>query len=248
MTLYTDSFPPNNIITLAPGKRTRGGFMHRCGPGLLLTLVITFVVALTGCLGKSSPNPNGGGVKTVTLNPSSNFSIDVGGTQIFSASATDANGQPVIGVSIQFIVASGNPNASAPLSVASNGSACAGTWDPSATLCSAGTPGIAIVTAVVAGVSSPPTTVYVHQHIDSIQITQAETQPPPNDCFSQDETWQFQGIAYSNNVDITNTVGPMSWSSSNGAVVTALPSPPALPTFLPASPGPPAAPFRTRVA
>src|SRR6267378_2912957 len=227
MTLYTDSFPPNNIIMLAimlaPGKRTRGGFMHRCGSGLLLTLVITFVVALTGCLGKSSPNPNGGAVKTVTLNPGSNFSIDVGGTQFFSASATDANGRPVLGASIQFIVASGNPNASAPLSVASNGSACAGTWDPSATVCSAGTPGIAIVTAVIEGVSSPPTTVYVHQHIDSIQITQAETQPPPNDCFSQDQNWQFQGIAFSNNVDVTNTVGPMSWSSSNGGVVTAIP-------------------------
>ena len=197
--------------------------MHRCGSGLLLTLVITFVVALTGCLGKSSPNPNGGAVRTVTLNPDSNFSIDVGGTQFFSASATDANGRPVLGVSIQFIVVSGNPNASAPLSVASNGSACAGTWDPTATLCSQGTPGIAIVTAVIEGVSSPPTTVYVHQHIDSIQITQAETQPPPNDCFSQDQTWQFQGIAYSNNVDITNTVGPMSWSSTNGVVVTAIP-------------------------
>src|SRR6202051_627997 len=223
MTLYTDSFPPNNIITLAPGKRTRGGFMHRCGSGFLLILVITFVIALTGCLGKSSPNPNGGAVTTVTLSPSSNFSIDVGGTQIFSANATDANGTPVLGVSIQFIVASGSPGASAPLSVASNGSACAGTWDPSATLCSAGTPGIAIVTAVVEGVSSPPTTVYVHQHVDSIQITQAETQPPPTACFSQGQTWQFQGIAYSNNVDITNTVGPMSWSSGNGDAVTGIP-------------------------
>src|SRR6202047_39749 len=100
MTFYTDSFPPNNIITLAitlaPGKRTRGGFMHRCGSGLLLTLVITFVVALTGCLGKSSPNPGGGGVKTVTLNPASNVSIDVASTQIFSASATDANGRPIL--------------------------------------------------------------------------------------------------------------------------------------------------------
>src|SRR5216684_2273677 len=225
MTFYTDSFPPNNIIMimLAPGKRARGGFMHRCSSGFLLTLVITLVVALTGCLGKSSINPAGGGVKTVTLSPGSNFSIDVGGTQIFSASGTDANGRPVLGASVQFIVESGNPNASAPLSVASNGSACAGTWDPSATLCSAGTPGIAIVTAVVEGVSSPPTTVYVHQHVDSIQITQAETQPPPNDCFSQGQTWQFQGVAYSNNVDITNTVGPMSWSLSNGVVVTAIP-------------------------
>src|ERR1700675_3941928 len=225
MTLYTDSFPPNNIILimLAPGKRTRGGFMHRCGSGFLLTLIVTFVVALTGCLGKSSPNPNGGAVKTVTLSPSSNFSIDVGGTQIFSATATDANGSPVLGASIQFIVASGIQNASAPLSVASNGSACAGTWDPSATLCSAGTPGIAIVTAVVEGKSSPPTTVYVHQHVDSIQITQAEPQPPPNDCFSQDQTWQFQGIAFSNNVDIPNTVGPLSWSPSNASVVTTIP-------------------------
>src|SRR3981189_2922224 len=223
MTLYTDSFPPNNIIMLAPGKRTRGGFMHRCGSGFLLTLVIAFVVALTGCLGKSRPNPNGGGVKTVTLSPGSNFSIDVGGTQFFSASATDANGRPVLGVSIQFIVVSGNPNASAPLSVASNGSASAGTWDPTATLCSPGTPGIAIVTAVIEGVSSPPTTVYVHQHVDSILITQAQTQPPQYACFSQGQTWQFQGTAFSNNVDITNTVGPMNWSSSNGGVVTAIP-------------------------
>ena len=194
--------------------------MHRCGSGFLLSSVITFVVALTGCLGKSSINPGGGGVKTVTLNPGSNFSIDVGGTQIFSASGTDASGRPVLGASIQFIVESGSPNASAPLSVAPNGSACAGTWDPTATICAPGTPGIALVRAVIQGVSSPTTTVYVHQHIDSIRITQAETQPPQHDCFSQGQTWQFQGIAFSNNVDITNTVGPMNWSSSNNGVVT----------------------------
>ena len=225
MTFYTDSFPPNNIIMimLAPGKRARGGFMHRCSSGFLLTLVITLVVALTGCLGKSSINPAGGGVKTVTLSPGSNFSIDVGGTQIFSASGTDANGRPVLGASVQFIVESSNPNASAPLSVASNGSACAGTWDPSATLCTPGTPGIALVRAVIEGVSSPRTTVYVHQHIDSIRIVQAETQPPQYNCFSPGQTWQYQGIAYSNNVDITNTVGPLSWSSSNSGVVNAVP-------------------------
>jgi hypothetical protein len=194
--------------------------MYRCGPGLLLTLAITFVVALTGCLGKSSSNSGNGGVQSVTLSPGSNFSIDVGGTQVFSATGKDALGRAVLGVSIQFIVASGSPGASAPLSVASNGSACAGTWDPSATMCTPGTSGIAIVTAVIEGVSSPPTTVYVHQHIDSIKIVQAESQPPQNDCFSQGDTWQFQGIAYSNNVDITNTVGQMNWSSSNNGVVT----------------------------
>jgi hypothetical protein len=197
--------------------------MYRCGSGFLLTLAITFVVALTGCLGKSSSNSGNRGVQSVTLSPSSNFSIDVGGTQVFSATAKNTAGGTVLGASIQFVVVSGNPNAAAPLSVASNGSACAGTWDPSATMCSPGTPGIAIITAVIEGVTSPPTTVYVHQHIDSIKITQAETQPPQFDCFSQDQTWQFQGIAYSNNVDITNTVGPMSWLSSNAGVVTTIP-------------------------
>src|ERR1700694_5022900 len=223
MTLYTDSFPPNNIIMLAPGRRARGGFMYRCGSGFLLTLAITFVVALTGCLGKSSSNSGNGGVESVSLSPSAHFSIDVGGPQVFSATAKNATGGTVLGATIQFVVVSGNPNASAPLSVASNGSACAGTWDPSATMCSPGTPGIAIITAVIEGVSSPPTTVYVHQHIDSIKVVQAEPQPPQYDCFSQGQTWQFQGIAYSNNVDITNTVGPMSWSSSNPGVVTPIP-------------------------
>ena len=211
--------------------------MQRCGSGLLLTLAITFVVALTGCLGKSSSNSSNGGVQSVTLNPSFNFSIDVGGTQIFSATARNAAGGTVIGVPIQFIVVSGIPNASAPLSVANNGSACAGTWDPSATMCTPGTPGTATVTAVIEGVSSPPTTVYVHQHIDSIQISRLSTVPNqapyPYDCFYQGKAWLFQATAYSNNVDITNTVGPMSWSSSNSGVVTAIPFvPPTQPNVL----------------
>src|SRR6202158_633451 len=99
MTFYTDSFPPNHIM-LAPGSRTRGGFMDRCGSGFLLTLAITFVVALTGCLGKSSSNPGNGGVSSVTLSPSSNFSIDVGGTQVFSATAKNAAGGTVLGATI----------------------------------------------------------------------------------------------------------------------------------------------------
>jgi hypothetical protein len=112
--------------------------------------------------------------------------------------------------------------------VASNGAACAGTWDPSVTQCSAGTLGIALVTAVANGVSSPVTTVYVHQHVDSIQIIKITPPPPPQqqyDCFYQGQTWQFEAIAYnSNGVDITGTVGPMSWSSSNPSVVTPTPT------------------------
>jgi hypothetical protein len=220
MTFYTDSFPPDEIM-LAPGKRTRGGFMHRCGSGFFLTLGISFAVALTGCLGKSSSNGSNGSVTSVTLSPSTAVSIDVGTTQVFSATGKNANGGTVLGVNIQYVVASGSPNSSAPLSIASNGNACAGTWDVSDAICSPGTSGVALVTAVIDGVSSSVTTVYVHQHVDSVQIVEAEqSQPPyPYPCFPQGTSWQYQALAYSNNLDITNTVGPMTWSSSNAGVV-----------------------------
>ena len=113
--------------------------MHRCGSGFLLTLAITFVAAFTGCLGKSTGNSGSGGVETVSLSPGGMISIDVGSTQVFSASGKDASGHTVLGVNIQFVV--GVPQGTttpAPLSVASNGNACAGTWDVSDSICSAG--------------------------------------------------------------------------------------------------------------
>jgi hypothetical protein len=222
-TFYTDSFPPHNI-SLAPDT-TRGGFMHRCGTGCLLILAIAFALALTGCLGKSTSNPNNGGVQSVTLNPGNIISVSVGTTQAFSASARNALGGAVLGINIQFVVTSGTPGAPAPLSINSGGNACAGTWDSTGTMCSPGTPGIAYVTAVAEGKSSPATTVYVHQHIDSIQISRIDSGGPPPlyDCFYQGQTWLFGATAYSNGLDITNTVGPVNWAFSNTGVVTALP-------------------------
>jgi len=205
--------------------------MHRCGSGFLPTLAITFVLvlvlALTGCLGKSSGNAGSGGVSSVTLSPGGNLSIDVGATQVFSASAMNAQGKPILGLDIQFVVTSGSPNAPAPLSVASNGNACAGTWDASISMCSPGTTGIAYVQAVTNGVYSAQTTVYVHEHVDNIQIVNAASQKIQYDCFYQGQTWQFAGIAYSGNppVDISNTVGPLTWSSNNAGVVTTAPNP-----------------------
>jgi hypothetical protein len=195
--------------------------MHRCGSGFLLILSVICAAALTGCLGKSTANTGDGGVESVTLNPSNNVSLDVGATQFFGATGKNASGGTVLGVNIQYVVGvPAGATYSSPLSVASNGNACAGTWDSSVALCSPGTSGIAIVTAVINGVSSLPTTVYVHQHVDSIQIVQAEDQPPQYDCFSQSQIWQFKALAFSNTLDITDTVGPLTWSSSNTGVVT----------------------------
>jgi hypothetical protein len=222
---------------LASGKRMRGGFMQRCSSVFVFKSAIMFVLALalTGCLGKSSSTPDSSGVQTVTLTPTAYATIDVGAIKVFSASALDADGKPVPGVNIQFVVASGNPNSTAPLSITANGYACAGTWDSSSAICNPGTPGIALVHAVANGVSSTDTTVYVHQHIDSIQISNAEVQSPQYDCFSQGQAWHFQAKAYSGNppVDITNSVGPITWSSSNfGVVTTTTYVPPSQPTML----------------
>ena len=202
--------------------------MHRCGTVLLLLMAITLVIAFTGCLGSNTASSGAGGVKSISLNPGGNLSLDVGGTLGFSASATDANGHPIVGADIQFIVSS--PPGSTeppPLSITSGGAACAGTWDVSQALCSPGSPGIAIVTAVANGVRSPQTTLYVHEHIATLQVSQAQTLPPVYDCFSQGQTWLYQGRAYDNNgSEITDTVGQLFWGSTNTGVLTTNTNPP----------------------
>lgn len=197
--------------------------MRRCCSGLILLFAVCLVLALTGCLGSSTPTPANGGVKSVSINPSGNLSLEVGTSQVFTASALDANGRAIAGVNIQYVVslpagAVGSP----PLSMTGSGNACAGTWDNALAICNPGTTGIALVQAVANGFASAQTTVYVHQHIDSIQIAPVESQPPTYDCFSQGQTWLYQARAFYNGTDITNSVGPISWASNNSSVFSAV--------------------------
>lgn len=195
--------------------------MHRSGTGIRIARVvlITLLAAfLTGCVGKSSGGGEGEGVQSVTLSPSGDQSIDIGTIKNFTATAKNASGQTVIVTPIRFTVTSGDSNP-APLSITSTGAGCAGTWNSTGTICSPGVPGIAIVTATVAGVSSARTTVYVHQHIDSIQVSPVSA--PLNDCFSQGQTGDYQAVAYDiSQHDITNTVGPINWIASTANVAT----------------------------
>jgi len=66
-------------------------------------------------------------------------------------------------------------------------------------------------------VSSPATTVYVHQHIDKVVVSFLPTPnqpPPPNPCYSVGQTANYQAQAFSNGVDITSTVGVFGWQTS----------------------------------
>ena len=188
--------------------------MDRRCPGFLLIVSIVSLATLSGCVGKSTNNPEGGSVQTVTLNPSSDLSLELGKTQNFSATARNAAGQSVF-TTIHFV---SDNNAS--LMISNSGVACAGSWDSPSNpvICTPGVTGIATVTAEAEGVSSAPTTVYVHEHIQSMQVRPTDTH---DTCFSQGVIWNFQATAFgAQGVDITNTVGPINWSFTTANVLT----------------------------
>jgi hypothetical protein len=126
---------------------------------------------------------------------------------------------------------------SAVVTIADNGLACAGSWNSlsSPQICTPGQTGTALIYATQQGVSSPATTVYVHQHIDQVVISPVAslTNPPSSFCYSGAPTTPgyskgqppngqqyvtLQATAYSQGVDITAGVGQFSWSAgSSGA-------------------------------
>src|ERR1700680_3514984 len=177
-----------------------------------IALPILFLVAgLAGC---SSSNP----IHTttfpvpasITINPAPNLSMEIGTNQTFSASALNS-----AKASITEPVTYQSSNTGV-VTVAANGLACAGSWDSLSNpqICTPGPVGVAQITATAQGVSSPPTTVYVHQHVDKVTVSLfllPNQQPPPNPCLSVGQTANYQATAYSNGVDITPTVGIFTW-------------------------------------
>jgi hypothetical protein len=193
---------------------------RRCPGFLLIIFAVVPLLVLSGCVGKSTNNSEGGGVQTVTLSPTNTVSLELGKTQTFSGTARNSRGGSVF-TTIHFTPGCTNQVPCAPISISNNGLACAGTWDSlsNPVVCTPGVAGVASVTAEAEGVSSAPTTVYIHQHIQNIQV--APVGVPTANCFSQDVTWNYQATAFgAQGVDITNTVGPINWSFTTGNVLT----------------------------
>lgn len=201
--------------------------MDRGRSVFFLALSLVLLLALAGCVGKSSNTASNDAVQSVILSPSGSISADIGSSnQTFSATARNGIGQIVpTGVSFRTGCAP-NIQPCTSVDVANDGQLCAGTWDSRTTpgVCTPGTVGVAQVTAAVGGISSQPATIYVHQHVDSITVS--DTSPPPADCFSlgdpdpQKRSTTYQATAFSNGIDITSSVGPINWSATNGNVVT----------------------------
>jgi hypothetical protein len=152
----------------------------------------------------------------VGLTPTNIVSLNLGSTQLFTASPKNNKGTPVITpVSFQ----SSNTGV---VTVATNGNVCAGSWDSLSNpqICTPGSVGVAQVIAFSHGVTSPPTTVYVHQPIDQILVSPVPGQPTPQSstCFSKDQSFNYQAAALSRGVDITSTVGTFTWQLQNSSV------------------------------
>ncbi len=185
----------------------------------LVFIVVSSVAALTSC-STASPTTNAAFPVPahITLAPANSVSLDVGSaTQTFTASPKN-NKNTAITTPVTFLSSN-----TAVLTVASNGLACAGTWDSitAPQICTPGPLGVAQVTATSHGVSSPPTTVYVHQHIDNIVVNPVPGQTPPTgNCFSKGQAFDYQATALSRGLDITDSVGPFAWQSTNTTVAT----------------------------
>lgn len=185
----------------------------------LIFVVVILVAALTSC-SSSGPTTNATFPvpANITLAPANSISLDVGSaTQSFTASPKN-NKDTAITTPVSFLSSN-----TAVLTIANNGLACAGTWDSVTVpqICTPGPVGVAQVTATSHGVSSPPTTVYVHQHIDKIVINPVPGQTPPNgNCFSKGQAFNYQATATSGALDVTSTVGPFAWQSVNTSVAT----------------------------
>src|SRR5436305_14554400 len=143
----------------------RGGFMGRLCVSMLGG-VLPLIFALAGCGTNAAPTVNFPAPASISLSPASTASMDVGSILGFAATPRNSINRTIAtAVSFEF-------SNTAVLTIASNGLACAGTWNSLSTpqICTPGPVGTAQVIATAQGISSPPTTVYVHQHVENITI------------------------------------------------------------------------------
>ena len=221
----------------------------RFGPSAWLATVIFLFLFLPGC-GGSKPSGSSPFPARITLNPSPSYSMESGTTLGITASATNAS-NTALRPTFTFIATPLTPAATGALDIAPNGFACAGSWNaPSYTICTPGSTGIVQVTASALGAVSAPTFIFVHGHIDSIQVSVLPpVNPPPPacpsqqalpaacqvpfntgnctntscKCLSQNQTETLQATAYSGGEDITASVGPFSWTAPTAGVTTITP-------------------------
>lgn len=188
--------------------------------GLRLAVAILSLWSIAGC---------GGGSKAgtplypgkINLTPAVDTSLVLGGTLAFTASAQTATGT-TLKVTISY-----SSSDTSIVNVSPTGVACAGHWDQTFSICSAGNTGVALVTASALGAASEYTYIFVHPAIDNITVTGVLLTgiPVQEPCLSQTQSMTLEAHAFSQGTDVTASVGPFTWTANNPSVVTITPLP-----------------------
>jgi len=189
--------------------------MRRLGQvGGAIVALCAVVGGEAGCSSKAVNTVSFAVPTSIVMVPAQSISMELGTNQQFTATPQNSNKAPI---AEPVFFQSSN---SAVVTVAANGLVCAGTWDSlsSPQICTPGPVGFADITAATQGVSSPPTRVYVHQHVDSVTVTPVP--PGSATCVSVGQTAAYQATAYSRGVDITGTVGQFAWQMLNAGVAS----------------------------
>src|SRR5215831_10515046 len=127
--------------------------MRRLVPATSLVCLLAALAFLLSCSsGTSTHVVNNPIPASVALSPGPNANVELGKTFTFSATAANAQGATVPEV---FTYQSSDPSV---LTVSNGGIACGGVWDSVAApvVCTPKGTGVALVTAIANGVSSPP--------------------------------------------------------------------------------------------
>jgi hypothetical protein len=177
---------------------------------------IICVSLLAGCGGGTSTAPPV--VSSISLTPAT-ISLNEGAVASLSAVALNSAGN-VIAADITF-----SSSNSKIATVSSSGLVCGGVWDSSIINCNAtnGQAGVGQVTiTATSGGATATATVYVHLQVDRVVVT------PLSGCTTMGQQLSASASAYNTSAagcsqaspcDITSTVGPITISSNNPAVV-----------------------------
>jgi hypothetical protein len=161
------------------------GRLHFGPSAWVVVIVFLSLLFLPACGGTKPPGPSPFPAR-ITLNPNPSYSMQVGTTALFSATAVNSSNT---GLRAVFSYAIDASSPAGVLSIAPSGFACAGNWNaPSYTICTPGNIGIVSVTVSALGLTSAPTLIFVHGPIDKIQVNLVPpVNSPPPACPAQQE-------------------------------------------------------------
>ncbi len=183
-----------------------------------VSAAVIMVSGFVGCGGHSSGSTSFAPAKII-LTPSNSVSMQLGSVLNFIATAQNSRNS---NLNPSFYYQSTNTGV---LTISPQGAACAGIWQQNYTVCVPQNVGLVQVTASALGAISAPTYVFVHAPIDNVSVTAIPVvpQPTPEPCLSMGQSETLQATAWSQNNNITASVGPFTWSSSVANVVTLTP-------------------------